>query len=45
MRAALLGVTEDIEDTHRIEVNTVIRDDIELTERLNAVIGAAGKHW
>lgn len=40
-RAALLGATDAIEDTYRIRVDVVIRDDVEMNDQLAAVIDAA----
>ncbi len=40
-RAALLGAADEIEDTYRIRVDVVIRDDIEMDDQLVAVIDAA----
>lgn len=40
-RAALLEVRDDIEDTHRVAIEAVIRDDAELNSSLVAAIDAA----
>lgn len=40
-RAALLAVRDDIEDIHRVEIDAVIRDDMELTDSLEAAIETA----
>jgi signal transduction histidine kinase len=40
-RAELLGVRDEIEDLCRVEVDTVIRDDAELTPPLVAAVAAA----
>ncbi len=40
-RAQLLSVRDDIEDMHRVEIEAVIRDDVELTPELDAAIDAA----
>ena len=40
-RAELLGARDDVEDLCRVEVDTVIRDDAELTPSLTAAVGAA----
>ncbi len=40
-RASLLDVRDDVEDTHRIEVDAVIRDDAALTPSLTAAVEAA----
>ena len=39
-RAALLETCDDVEDTYRIEVQSVIRDDAENTAALQAAVGA-----
>lgn len=40
-RAQLLSVRDDIEDIHRVEIEAVIRDDVELTPELETAIDAA----
>jgi signal transduction histidine kinase len=40
-RAELLGARDDVEDLCRVEVDTVIRDDAELTTTMSAAIAAA----
>ena len=40
-RAAILAVRDDVEDIHRVEIEAVIRDDAELTPKLEAGIEAA----
>ena len=40
-RAQLLDVCDDVEDTFRVHVESVIRDDTQTTPRLEAAIGAA----
>lgn len=40
-RASLLEVRDDVEDTHRVVVEAVIRDDASLNEPLSAAIDAA----
>lgn len=40
-RAALLGMRDDVEDLHRVEVEVVIRDDALLTANLDAAIDTA----
>ncbi len=40
-RAALLTAADTIEDTYRVEVDVVIRDDAEMDDRLEAVVEAA----
>ena len=40
-RAALLGVRDDVEDTHRVEIEAVIRDDASLSPSLEAGVEAA----
>lgn len=40
-RAALLAVRDDVEDTHRVEIEAVIREDASLTPSLEAGVEAA----
>jgi len=40
-RARLLAVRDEIEDTHRVEIEAVIRDDSEINSHLTAAIEAA----
>lgn len=40
-RAALQGICDEVEDVHRIEIDTVIRGDAELNETQTAVLAAA----
>ena len=40
-RAALLAARDDVEDLHRVKIEMVIRDDLPLTEELEAVVDAA----
>ena len=40
-RAALLAACDHVEDTYRIEVDAVFRDDAESNDQLEAVVGAA----
>jgi signal transduction histidine kinase len=40
-RASLLGVRDDVEDIHRVEIEAVIRDDHPLTPGLQACVDAA----
>lgn len=40
-RASLLAVRDEIEDTHRVEIEAVIRDDAQLNASLNAAVEAA----
>lgn len=40
-RAKLLAVRDEVEDTHRVEIEAVIRDDAPLTPSLRAAIEAA----
>ncbi len=40
-RAALLAVRDDVEDTHRVEIEAVIRDDAALSPSLEAGVDAA----
>jgi signal transduction histidine kinase len=40
-RAALLAVRDEIEDTHRVEIEAVIRDDAQMNPNLAAAIEAA----
>jgi signal transduction histidine kinase len=40
-RAALQGICDEVEDVHRIEIDTVIRGDAELDEAQTAVLAAA----
>lgn len=40
-RVALIALAGEIEDLYRVEVETVIRDDAELTPEMEAVVGAA----
>ncbi len=40
-RASLLAVRDEIEDTHRVEIEAVIRDDAQLSPSLAAAIEAA----
>jgi signal transduction histidine kinase len=40
-RAALFDVCDDVEDTFRVEVESVIRDDAEVTDELAAAVAAA----
>ncbi len=40
-RAGLLAVRDEIEDTHRVEIEAVIRDDAQLSPALGAAIEAA----
>lgn len=40
-RASLLGVRDDVEDMHRVEIEAVIRDDAMLTPPLEAAIEVA----
>lgn len=40
-RAELLAVRDDLEDTHRVEIEAVIRDDAPLTDQLIMAIDAA----
>lgn len=40
-RAALLAVRDEIEDTHRVEIEAVIRDDAQMNANLGAAIEAA----
>lgn len=40
-RAHLLAVRDEVEDTHRVEIDAVIRDDAELDQSLTAAVEAA----
>ncbi len=40
-RAALLAVCDDVEDTYRIEVDSIIRDDVAITEGVGAILQGA----
>lgn len=40
-RAELLAVRDDVEDLHRVEIETVIRDDVSLTDPLRAGVETA----
>jgi signal transduction histidine kinase len=40
-RASLLAVRDEIEDTHRVEIEAVIRDDAQLNASLSAAVEAA----
>ena len=42
-RAALLAVRDDVEDTHRVEIGAVIREDASLTPSLEAGVEAASE--
>ena len=39
-RAALLAIADEVEDTYRVSVETVIREDAELTDELTTVVAA-----
>lgn len=40
-RASLLSVRDEVEDTHRVEIDAVIRDDAQISPNLSAAIEAA----
>ncbi len=40
-RASLLAVRDEVEDTHRVEIEAVIRDDAQISPNLTAAIEAA----